>query len=53
MYEKPTILTENPKIDSKYVCGLPGCSCELSMDANEKYCHFIGAYYCWCKEGLK
>ncbi|BDC03347.1 TPA: hypothetical protein ACF2DS_002859 [Clostridium perfringens] len=54
MYEKPIILTEQQEKDSKkYVCGTPGCSCEPVMNSDERYCHFIGAYYCWCKEGLK
>lgn len=53
MYEKPSILSEEQRMDPKYVCGVPGCSCESVMNDNEKYCHSIGAYYCWCKEGTR
>lgn len=50
MYEKPVISTE-PKYPG-LVCGIVGCGCERQMNQGEVMCHWQGAYYCWCSEGM-
>lgn len=52
MYQKPIISSESER-HPNLPCGPSGCICESNMSSNEKHCHFIGAYYCWCPKSVE